>query len=564
MTTDLRPHLRILGVVCLALLVSGLGPADSPVADAAMEGDREAVRSLVKQGGDVNAPQGDGMTALHWAAERGDTEIVTILIYAGANLEAVTRNGAYAPLHLASQAGKATAVALLLEAGTDPNTQTSTSVTPLHFAAASGSVDAIRVLLNRGADANAQESALGQTPLIFAAAENRAGAIEVLLAAGADPSLATEVVDVVARQAEDRELRELRNRRMEVIWGIDKPEGGSGAGSGYIPPDFGVLMGHTGGMTPLHHAAREGNMESVLPLLAGGAEVNQVSADGSTPLLTATINGHFDLAMRLLEHGAGTNIASEAGATPLYAAINLQWSPNSWYPQPTAHRQQQTSYLDYMEALLIAGANPNARLTRELFYSDFYEGDRLNVSQLGATPFWRAAYGADAGAMRLLVQYGADPMISSKKKKPDGMAYDALPDMEGYPFPPVPVGGPAEAPIHVASGAGYGLGHAANVHRHLPGGWMPAVRYLVEELGADVNARDHSGFTPLHNAASRGDTKMVLYLVAKGADVTAVSRSGQTTADMANGPYWGLKPFPETIGLLESLGSKNSHRCQSC
>jgi len=115
-----------------------------------------------------------------------------------------------------------------------------------------------------------------------------------------------------------------------------------------------------------------------------------------------------------------------------------------------------------------------------------------------------------------------------------------------------------------ASGVGYGEGFAANVHRHVPDGWLPAVRYLVEEHGADVNARDHNGFTPLHHAAARGDNELILYLVEKGADVTAVARRGQTTVDMANGPVQRISPFPETIALLESLGAKNNNNCVSC
>jgi len=114
------------------------------------------------------------------------------------------------------------------------------------------------------------------------------------------------------------------------------------------------------------------------------------------------------------------------------------------------------------------------------------------------------------------------------------------------------------------SGVGYGEGYAGNAHRSVPDGWLPAVKYLVEELGADVNARDHNGYTPLHHAAARGDNDLIRYLVDKGADVTAVSRRGQTTADMANGPVQRISPFPETVELLEKLGSKNNHNCQSC
>ena len=90
------------------------------------------------------------------------------------------------------------------------------------------------------------------------------------------------------------------------------------------------------------------------------------------------------------------------------------------------------------------------------------------------------------------------------------------------------------------------------------------MKYLVEELHADVNARDHEGNTPLHNAASRGDVEMIKYLVSKGADVKAVNREGKTTADMANGPVQRIQPFPEVVTLLEKLGSKNNHKCVSC
>ena len=129
---------------------------------------------------------------------------------------------------------------------------------------------------------------------------------------------------------------------------------------------------------------------------------------------------------------------------------------------------------------------------------------------------------------------------------------------------PVPVGGPAVAPILAASGVGYGQGYAGNTHRHVPDAWIPAVRFLVEELGADVNARDHDGYSPVHHAAARGDNELILYLVSQGADVTLVSRRGQTTVDMANGPVQRIQPFPATIELLESLGAINNHNCVLC
>jgi ankyrin repeat protein len=90
------------------------------------------------------------------------------------------------------------------------------------------------------------------------------------------------------------------------------------------------------------------------------------------------------------------------------------------------------------------------------------------------------------------------------------------------------------------------------------------VKYLVEECGADVNARDHEGNAPLHNAAARGDVELIEYLVSKGADVTVVNREGQTTADMANGPVQRVPPFPEALELLVRLGAVNNNKCVSC
>jgi ankyrin repeat protein len=281
----------------------------------------------------------------------------------------------------------------------------------------------------------------------------------------------------------------------------------------------------------------------------------------------ATINGHFDLAMQLLERGAKPNLASDAGATPLFSAINTHWAPKSRYPQQHAYMLQQATYLDLMKALLKAGADPNVRLKKHVWYMS-YTFDLLDVDTRGATPFWRAAYATDVEAMKLLVANGADPNIPTMKPperaRRGGGRRGGPPREDPSGLPPVPADGPGVWPIHAASGVGYGEGYAGNAHRHVPDGWLPAVKYLVEELGADVNARDLNGYSPLHHAAARGDNELILYLVEKGADVTLVSRRGQTTADMANGPVQRISPFPETVALLEKLGAKNNHRCMSC
>ena len=732
-----RGRARFPGMVIVPLLLLGGGWwSDAPVADAAARGDLEAVRRLLREGADVNAPQGDGMTALHWAAERDDAELADVLLYAGARVDAGTRIGHYTPLHLASRGAGATVVEVLLDAGGDPNASTTNSgATPLHLAAATGDPSVVAVLVEAGAEVNGREGAWGQTPLIFAAANNRVAAMEVLLGAGADPSLAAWAVDVAEREradaAAERRLnefladfkeregggpdwrptpsqvqaaieasREIQRRWPDVpdpandgrtmanqegqIEAEEEEEGGEsgteadaaseagdeGAGveensgepeasgesdeeseefdgdeaesaddeDGDSRPDeeprpmsYAQMVGAWGGLTPLLHAIRQGHVEATLTLLEAGAEINQVSeGDETSPLLMASVNGQFDLVLTLLARGADPNLASQAGTTPLFAVLERQWAPRASYAHPTEHLRQNASHLEVLEALLEAGADPNVRLKAHLWFMEYtfgvLRGSGINLQ--GATPFWRAAYALDVDAMRLLKEHGADPNIPTMKppqrrrRRPPpppepapaeeeavaeaGEGEEAAPDAEvsaaaepdaepvgptlanaegetdeeeeepaqqGYGggddedlsgVPPVPVGGPAIHPIHAASGVGYGQSFAGNAHRYVPDNWLAAVRFLVEEAGADVNVRDSNAYTALHHAASRGDDELVRYLVEHGADVTVLSRRGQTTADMANGPVQRVQPFPSTIALLERLGSKNNNNCVSC
>jgi ankyrin repeat protein len=225
-----------------------------------------------------------------------------------------------------------------------------------------------------------------------------------------------------------------------------------------------------------------------------------------------------------------------------------------------------------MELLLEAGAEPNARVTTHIWYAAYNAG-RMGVDFAGATPFWRAAYAADVGAMKLLVANGADPNVWTyhlprpRRVDPDVPTNPA--DNEPEPLDPsglepVPVGGPGTHAIHAASGVGFGSSRVAQTHRHVPEGWLPAVKYLVEELGVDPDLRDKDGYTAMHNSAARGDNETILYLISQGADVDVISRRGQTTADLANSPEQRAQPHPATIALLEKLGSENSHQCRSC
>ena len=529
-----------------------------------MQGDRAAVLALIKQGANVNAPQGDGVTALHWAARRGDAELVTALVAAGANAHALTTFGGYTPLHLAAERGSAPAVKALLAAGAQADARTSTGATALMLAAAAGDTGAVAALIDAHADVNAAENDRLQTPLIFAAASNRVDAVKLLLARGANPNAATRLTDLSAlsrngQNPDGRNLAATGERRRPAPARVLMP----GVERQHL---FNEQVAWQGGMTPLLYAVRQGYIDVARTLLDAGVPVNQRKAgDNATALLVATVNGQFDLAAYLLERGANPNLLAENGVGPLYATINLAWAPRAGYPQPRAQANQRLEYLEFMKRLLDAGADPNQRVNKKVWYTNF-NFDQSGVDEAGATPFWRAAYGADVEAMKLLVSYGADPTIPTIKPAERPETGDAgrreSRDVSGRP--PIPTGGPGVPALLAAAGVGYGEGFAGNSHRHAPGGMLAAVKYLVDELGADVNARDHEGNTAVHHAASRGDVEMIRYLVSKGADVRVVNREGQTTVDMANGPVQRVQPWPETIKYLESLGAKNNHRCLSC
>jgi ankyrin repeat protein len=566
-----------IGALCLSALLHAAAPAMS-LADAAMQGNKDAVRTLLKQGADVNTAQGDGMTALHWAAQKGDVDLATTLLYAGANVKAATRVGGYTPLLIASKIGNAPMIEALVAGGADPGSATMNGTTALMFAAQAGNADAVKALIARGADVNAKEKVKGESALMIAAAYGRADVIRVLTAKGADPKVTTKVMDLAAFNKEEQErFAQFQQQQAQAAarggrGGAPEPNRG---GRGFNPNakpgidrqyNFTELVGYWGGMAPLHFAARQGQIDAAKALLEAGADINQRSSgDHSTPMLVAAINGHFDLAKVLLDKGADPNAAQHNGVTPLYAALNCQWAAKALYPQPRAYEQQQASYLDLMKALLDKGADPNVRLTKKVWYSQ-YDFDQSGVDEIGATPFWRAAYSADVAAMKLLVAHGADFNIPTSKgagrPRTGDIGERAVQDISG--LPPIPVGGPGVPPLLAAAGQGYGEGFAANHHRFAPGGMLAAVKYLVEELHVDVNAREHEGNTAIHNAAARGDNEMIQYLISKGADPKIINRAGQTTVDMANGPVQRISPFPETIKLLEGMGVKNNHKCVGC
>ncbi|HIF38126.1 MAG TPA: hypothetical protein EYQ69_02615 [Gemmatimonadetes bacterium] len=582
--------LSLLGTVSIFLVFFAGAPNEAPVADAAQNNDLITVRELLRQGADPNAAQTDGLTALHWSALNNEVEIVEILLFAGASPTSTSRLGGYTPLHMASRAGHSKIVKKLLEGGADPNRYTSTGVTAMHFAAESNSGELINILAGGGGDVNALDAYSNRTPLMFASTRNATEAVQALMDLDADLSIANNIKDY---EEVSKKATEVRNRRSRIREAAEdpKPEGeeentrggpfgganrGGNTPSEEPPKGPKVLssiqqIGKQGGFTALHYAARDGNIESARLLIQGGADVDQTTkGDQSSPILVAVINGNYDLAKELLEAGADPNIVSDDGAGPLFATLNIEWSLRTWYPQPQAFRQQQTTYLQLMEDLLMAGADPDERTDTHIWYAAYNAG-RMGVDFSGATPFWRASYAHDVEAMKLLVKHGADPniwtynIIDPRRRfffannEPDD-------DDDGDPsgLDPVPHGGLGVHPLHAASGVGFGSSRVAQQHRGVPDGWLPAVKYLIEELGVDPNLRDKDGYSALHNSAARGDNESILYLVSQGADVKVISRRGQTTADLANSPEQRAQPHPITIALLEKLGSKNNHNCRSC
>ena len=560
-STRAVPRLAIVGAaVLLSAAAAPRYASDASIADAEMRGDTSAVRLLLKQGADVNAAQGDGMTALHWAAMHGDVDQTRMLVYAGARLEASTRNGNYTPLHLAAQTGKTSVIKALVQAGADVNAATTAGgATPLHYAAANGNADAIVALLDKGAKVDARESAWSETPLMWAAASNRVSALQVLVSRGADLKAVSKLEDMPAREKAERAALTLRARRVAALKSAEQGPPAPGAAPGPAPGRGGARRCAADGRS--RRSERRGNSappaapdttglrprSSLPPDTAGGGRGDrgpslrrsdrkqgwaQCAAVRRAPgehrggeraaqsgrgrqsgehgrSYESAAHGDDQRPLRSREGAARARrepkLASDAGTTPLYATINVQWAAKSLYPQPTAQLRQQTTYLELMEALLKAGADPNARLTKHLWYMS-YNFDLLGVNTTGATPFWRAAYGTDVAGDEVVVgaRRGSQDSDDQARRPAARRAMrpprwkPATKDPSG--LAPIPAGGPGVFPIHAASGVGYGEGYAANSHQHAPDG-LAAVGE-VSHRGA-ARRRQRARLQRLHAAAPR-------------------------------------------------------------
>jgi ankyrin repeat protein len=503
----------------LLALVSAARASSSPVADAAMNGDKTALELLLHQKADVNAPQGDGATAIQWAAYEDDLDLANLLIAAGANVRSANREGA-TPLALAALNGSAAMIEKLLEAGADPNEKGPHGETPLMFASRNGNVAAIRVLLDHKAEVNARESLRGTTALMWAAEQGHAPAVQLLIEHGAETGAASNpdsrggtaylAPPIQARLRSEQGAEGLRARR---------PANGdfvANADAAAAEVAFGRRQNTDGGgLTPLVFAARQGNLETVKVLVAAGADVNQVTHYGWSALLTATQNRNYRIGKFLLEHGADPNRANKGGWTPLYLATDNRNIEGGDYPV----RAPDMDHLEFIKMLLEKGADVNARVCGAQSTPAQCRGDSTETRTIftmqwvyedGATPFWRAAQSGDVPLMKLLLARGADPKIAT--------AHNVTPLA-------------AAAGIGWVEGITFEWSEAEN---------LEAVK-LCLDAGIDPNAADDEGRTALHGAAHKGRNAVVQLLVARGAKLDARDLGSR---DTVNGAMLGVTWMP--------------------
>jgi len=450
--------IRLCLAAALAASYAFSAPPKSDVADAAMRGDKAAVRTLVQKKADVNAPQIDGTTALHWAVQADDLELADLLIRGGAKVSVATVAGA-TPLQLAAVNGSAVLLDRLIAAGADPNAPlTRSGDTALMMASRTGKVDAVRMLLDRGAKANTQETWGGTTALMWAVSEKHPEVARLLVERGADVNARSYYVPSAS------------GRGFEGTTPVAQKPG----------KEFEEFA--SGWLTPLMFAARENDLASARMLVEAGADINAQSGDGKDALSLALFDGSYDVAELLIDRHAKVDQADAQRFTPLFWAVdrrNMETAPN--FPW-----METRDPLPLIKKLLDAGANPNA-LINSTPRARMREGSPRLVY---ATVLTRAALAGDVELARLLLAHGADSHVISKDR---------------------------ETTLMAACGTGFINGY----HRQRsPADRLELVKLLVE-LGEDVNAADNYGITPLMVAANLGDIEIVKYLISKGADLGA-------------------------------------------
>ena len=462
-------------VVVAALSIASFGTsvtaADLRLVNAVKNNDKAAVSTLLQQKVDVNSPEADGMTALHWVVRADDLDTVDRLIKAGANVKAANRYG-ITPLYLASVNGSAPMIERLLKAGASANEVSNEGETALMTAARTGNVAAAKVLLDNGAKVDAKEAWQGQTALMWAVAQKHPDMVKELIARGADVN-ARSATKIWERQntAEPREK--------------------------WLP---------LGAQTPLMFAAREGCSACISLLAAAGAELDAKDVDDElTPLIIALINGHYDAAGALIHAGADVNLSDKLGRTPLYAAVDDHSMPVSARPSPKEVDEVMSS-LDTIKLLLAKGAEVNLQLKSGLPFRTKLDRGTNGMLGAGTTPLIRAAKAADHVAMKLLFEKGADHKLATRNGVTALMA-----------------------------AAGVGTNDADTAGRVKPQPDIIESIKLCLAAGADINAADTNGRTALFGAAQQGFDQVVQFLADNGAKVDVMDRNGRTALDAASG-----------------------------
>jgi uncharacterized protein len=486
-----------------AMLAGSVFGADSRLADAVQRGDKVAVRSLVTDRTNINVPQSDGTTALHWAVRHGDLTTADLLIKAGANVKAANRYG-LTPIQLAATNGHAAMIEKLLAAGVDPNFANRGGETVLMTASRTGNADAIRLLLDRGANVNAKESERGQTALMWAVLENHADAVKLLLTRGADINAKTTA------------------RTIKGEYTPARPAGA--AGPGIIRQR--ALPTAEGGMTALLFAVRDGNMPMTRLLLDSGADIQLASANYTSPLIIAILNGQTEIASYLLNRGANPNAIDAYKRGPLFAAIDLRnFNHEKYSDLPTDGRDP----LDLIKALLAKGANPNQQTNTTPVHGLMqFDGSWVNFD--GQTPLIRAALSGDAEVMKLLLQYKADAKITT-----DG----------------------GTTSLMAAAGINW---IPAQTYMHSEEEYVEAVNLCLAQ-GVDVNAANSMGLTAMHGAANRGWESIVQILADHGSKLDPKDKEGRTPMIFAQGIFLAIKPpepKPKAMALLNKLMGQTS------
>jgi ankyrin repeat protein len=439
---------------------------DRRLIDAAKQGNRAAVRSLLKDKAPVNMTANDGTTALHWAVRSDDLEMARLLVQAGADVRLADRYGIQ-PLRLAAENGSAGMIEMLLKAGADPNTTLPTGETVLMTAAHTGKPDAVSLLLSHGAKPNARENRFGETAMMWAAAENNGAAIRILADGGGDLNARSDLTSFP-------EFRFLTSGM--VITALPK-----------------------GGWTPLMYAARQGAIDSARALMEAGADPNLTDPDGSTALILAIINAHFDLAAMMLEEGADPNVADSSGMTALYAAVDMHTLP-AMLSRPAPKVTDKLDSAALVPILLKHGADPNLRLKKPIIGRHHDSGD-ASMGE-GTTALMRAAKSADLPVLRSLLEGGANPSLTQKDYSNVAMIL-----MNGRGAGPANEAAILDA-IKLAAKHGLDLdAFNANgqtlVHLAVQRGANSIVRYLAES-GAKLDMKNKQGRTPMDIALGVG------------------------------------------------------------